>query len=175
MTAQLGSRTPVAGTWTVSDSRTRVTFAARGLGGRLVHGSVSCSSGEVRLDEGGRPVRVRGEVDLESLATGIARRDADLRTPRFLDVARHPTMTWSADRFRPSPDGAWIAEGVLSVRGTTAPLTLVGRPEPVEGGWLRVRAAGTLDRTTVGIRVPALLVGRTVRVAVDAWLRAPSP
>jgi polyisoprenoid-binding protein YceI len=173
VTAQLGYRTPVAGTWTVCDSRTRVTFAVRGLGGRLVHGSVACSSGEVRLDPVGRPVRVRGEVDLGSLATGIARRDADLRTPRFLDAERHPAMTWAADRFCPTADGAWVAEGVLSVRGTTAPLTLAGGPER-DGEWLRVRAVGVLDRTAVGIRVPALLVGRTVRVEVDAWLRSPS-
>jgi polyisoprenoid-binding protein YceI len=174
VTAQLGYRTLAAGTWTVCDSRTRVTFAVRGLGGLPVHGSVACCSGEVRLDAVGRPVRIRGEVDLGSVATGIARRDADLRSPRFLDADRHPTMTWAADRFCPAADGTWVAEGVLSARGTTAALTLVGTPER-DGDWLRVRAAGVLDRAAVGIRAPALLVGRTVRIGVDAWLRAPSP
>ena len=33
---------------------------------------------------------------------GIARRDPDLRKPRFLDIDRHPVMIWAADRFTPA-------------------------------------------------------------------------
>ena len=84
MTAQLQGLTRAAGTWIVSDSRTRVTFAVGNLG-RTVHGSVACSSGSVEVDASGAPVRARADLDLDSLATGIAKRDADLRTPRFLD------------------------------------------------------------------------------------------
>jgi hypothetical protein len=105
-----------AGVWTVSDSRTRVTFSVGKLG-RQAHGSVACSWGDLRLDADGRPVAVRAELDLNSLDTGIAKRDADLRKPRLLDIDRHPTMTWAADRFTPRDDGSWTAEGELSVRG----------------------------------------------------------
>ena len=106
-----------AGTWAVSDSRTRVTFRVGNLG-RQAHGSVACSWGELRLDGDGLPVAVRAELDLNSLDTGIAKRDADLRKPRLLDIDRHPTMTWNADRFTPADDGSWTAEGTLCVRGT---------------------------------------------------------
>jgi polyisoprenoid-binding protein YceI len=59
-----------AGTWAVSDSRTRVTFTV-GNFGRPAHGSVTCSWGQVALDGAGTPVRVRAELDLNSLDTGI--------------------------------------------------------------------------------------------------------
>jgi polyisoprenoid-binding protein YceI len=157
-----------AGVWTVSDSRTRVTFTVANLG-RPVHGSVSCAWGELRLDAEGRPVSVRAGLDLASVDTGIARRDRDLRARHFLDTDRHPVMTWTATRFTPRDDGSWTAGGVLALRGTSAPLTLVGTPEQDDAG-LRVRARGELDRTAVGIRAPSLLVGRTVRVEVDARL-----
>ena len=85
MTAQVRTTALAAGTWTVSDSRTRVTFAVRNLG-RPAHGSVACSWGLLEVDEAGLPARVSAELDLESLDTGIARRDADLRKPRFLDI-----------------------------------------------------------------------------------------
>lgn len=160
-----------AGTWRVSDSRTSVGFTVTNFG-RPVHGSVACSFGEVSIDDAGAPLRVYAELDLESLATGIARRDSDLRKPRFLDIDRHPVMRWTADGFTPTGDGGWTADGVLSVRGTTAPLAVTGSVESVDlaGGWLRVRADGVLDRTAVGIRAPSVLVGRSVAVHIDAWL-----
>jgi len=168
MTAPLRALVLTAGTWRVSDSRTRVAFAVRNFG-LVVHGTVACASGEVELDADGSPVRAFARIDLESVDTGIARRDLDLRKPRLLDIDRHPVMTWSADRFTPTVDGAWRAEGVLAVRGTSAPLVLTGTPEP-EGEWLRIRATGELDRTTVGIRVPSMVIGRSIAITVDAWL-----
>jgi polyisoprenoid-binding protein YceI len=159
----------LAGTWTVSDSRTRVTFSVRNLGWRA-HGSVACSWGELRLDSSGRPLAVRAEFDLNSLDTGIAKRDLDLRKPRLLDIDRQPTMSWAADRFTQAEDGCWTASGVLSVRGTTAELTVTGTPEPAEDGWLRVRGIAVLDRGAVGIRAPSILIGRTVEIEIDAWL-----
>ena len=171
MTAQIGVPAIAAGTWTVSDGRTRVTFSVGNLG-RRAHGSVALGWGEVRVDAAGAPVRVRAELDLNGLDTGIARRDADLRKPRFLDVDRHPTMRWEADRFTRTDDGRWAAHGELHVRGTSAPLTVVGAPEAadLEGQWVRVRACATLDRTAVGIRAPSFVIGRTVEIAIDAWL-----
>jgi polyisoprenoid-binding protein YceI len=162
-----------AGAWTVSDSRTRVTFSVGNLG-KQAHGSVSCSWGDLRLDAEGCPIAARAELDLNSLDTGIAKRDADLRKPRLLDIDRHPTMTWSADRFTPADDGSWTAEGTLCVRGTAAALIVVGTAE-VDGSWLRVRARGELDRRSVGIRAPSLLIGRTVTIEVEAWLTPAVP
>jgi polyisoprenoid-binding protein YceI len=168
VTAQLPTTT--AATWTVSDSRTRVTFAVGNLG-RVARGSIACGRGDVEVDAGGAPVRASAELDLNTLDTGISRRDADLRKPRLLDIDGHPVMTWRCDRFVPTGDGGWAAEGVLSVRGTTAPLTVTGRPEAApDGEWLRVRGEAVLDRTAVGIRAPAFLIGRTVSITIDAWL-----
>jgi polyisoprenoid-binding protein YceI len=171
VTAQLRGLPRTAGTWAVSDSRTRVSFAVGNLG-RVAHGSVACSWGEVEVDASGTPVRAAAEFDLESLDTGIAKRDRDLRKPRLLDIDRHPVMAWRCDRFVSAPDGGWTAEGTLSVRGTTAPLVVTGRPEAagLDGEWIRVGAQAVLDRTAVGIRVPSLVIGRTVTVSVDAWL-----
>jgi polyisoprenoid-binding protein YceI len=174
VTAQLRSLPTTAGVWQVSDSRTVIAFSVGSLGHR-VHGSVPLSWGEVELDCTGAPSRVRAEFDLNGLDTGISKRDADLRKPRYLDIDRHPTMTWSADRFTPGADGSWTAVGRLSVRGTSAPLTVTGTAESValDGEWVRVRASGVLDRTTVGIRAPSFLIGREVRIEIDAWLLRP--
>lgn len=170
MTAPLRVRPTAAGTWAVSDSRTRVSFAVGNLG-RVAHGTVACSHGTVEVDGAGTPVRAFAELDLNSVDTGISKRDADLRKPWLLDIGRHPVMTWRCDRFV-ATDGGWTAEGELTVRGTPVPLTVTGRPEAaaLDGEWLRVRAEAVLDRTAVGIRAPSFLIGRTVSITIDAWL-----
>lgn len=174
MSAGLRSPLVATGTWVVSDSRTRVTFTVRNLGAR-VQGSVACGHGRVEVGEAAAPVRAAAELDLGSIDTGIARRDADLRKPGLLDIDRHPTMTWSAERFTPGDDGSWTAEGVLCVRGTSAPLPVTATAEVQPDGWLRIRAHATLDRTAVGIRAPRVLIGRVVEIDVDAWLHRPCP
>jgi polyisoprenoid-binding protein YceI len=171
VTAPLRSRPATTGTWSVSDSRTRVGFAVGNLG-RVAHGTVACSHGTVEVDGAGVPVRAFAELDLTSVDTGISKRDADLRKPWLLDIDRHPVMTWRCDRFVATGDGGWTAEGELTVRGTTVPLAVTGRPDAsaLDGTWLRVRAEAVLDRTAVGIRAPRFLIGRTVTITVDAWL-----
>ncbi|HLM04086.1 MAG TPA: YceI family protein [Blastococcus sp.] len=172
MTVQVQVPRIAAGRWTASDSRTRIGFTVGNLG-RPVHGSVACGSADVDVDDAGSPVRVRAEMDLNSIHTGIAKRDSDLRKPRLLDIDRNPSMVWTADRFTGHEDGTWTAEGEIFVRGTRAPLTVTGTAEPAapDGSWIRVRASGTLDRATVGIRVPRVVIGRTVEIQIDAWLR----
>jgi polyisoprenoid-binding protein YceI len=174
VTAQLPVLPTTAGTWTVSDSRTRVAFAV-GTFGRVAHGSVTCAAGSVELDAMGEPVRVFAELDLNTLDTGISKRDLDLRKPSLLDIDRHPVMTWRCDRFVASGDGGWTAEGELSVRGTTTPLAVSGRPEAagLDGEWIRVRAEGVVDRRAVGIRAPSFIIGRRISISIDAWLTAP--
>jgi len=174
VTAPVQVAAPTAGTWAVSDSRTRVTFAVRNLG-RPVHGSMACRWGELEVDGTGAPVRVMGELDLGSVATGIAKRDSDLRKPWLLDIDRHPTMTFTADRFIRHDDGRWTADGVLHLRGTSVPLAVTGVAEVPADGWVRVRATATLDRRAVGIRAPRFLIGSRVEIDVDAWLSCPCP
>ncbi|MGY1742633.1 MULTISPECIES: YceI family protein [unclassified Blastococcus] len=168
MTAGLRPPALAAGTWVASDCRTRAAFTVRGLTGPVT-GTVALTSGAVEVDAAGGPRHARAEFDLRTVSTGIARRDADLRKPHLLDASGYPAMTWSADRFTRDEDGAWTADGVLRLRGTSAPLAVRAVPE-VRAGRLRLRGTATMDRRSVGIRAPRLLIGREVTIDVDAWL-----
>lgn len=163
-----GARTVI---WAVSDSRTQVRFTVRNLG-IPVKGSVALSHGEVEVDPDGAPVQARAEFDLATLDTGIGRRDLDLRHPRFLAVDAQPVMVWTCNRFTRRDDGSWLAAGTLAVRGTAAPLEVTAVAEEADGAVV-VRAAAVLDRLAVGIRAPRPMIGRVVRIEVDAWLVPP--
>lgn len=170
-----GLRLPAlaAGTWVASDCRTRAAFTVRGLTGPVT-GTVALTCGEIEVDATGGPRRASAELDLRTVATGIARRDADLCRPHLLDADRCPAMTWSADRFTRGGDGSWTADGVLALRGTATPLAVRAVPE-LRDGRLLLRATATMDRRSVGIRAPRPLIGREVRIEVEAELAPARP
>ena len=109
-----------SGRWTVELAHSAATFRASSLG-RTVTGAVPVIEGVVEVADGGLPSVITGSLDLGAISTGNARRDRDLRKPRFLDLDRHPTMTFAADSVTASRVG-WSVAGRLTARGATVGL-----------------------------------------------------
>ncbi len=63
-------------------------------------------------------------VQLGSASTANADRDTTLRGKDFFDVAGHPTATWSASKIRALGGNRYAADGTLTLRGVTKPVTL---------------------------------------------------
>lgn len=168
MRAPLGTSTGLDGRWTVDTTSARATFSARDLLHRPVSGTLDVTSGSVDVSDG-VPVRAEARLDLGSVDTGSARRDRDLRGPRFFDVAASPVLAFAGGPARSAPEG-WHLPGVLTLRGTSCALVLTVEVDDAEDG-PRVRASTTLDRRDLGIHVPRLLVGTAVHLTVTALLR----
>jgi polyisoprenoid-binding protein YceI len=159
------------GRWAAVPARTTATFAVGNLRS-VVHGSIAVVSGALDVDDDGYPVAVRAELDLRTIGTGHTKRDADLHKRGLLDIAAHPTMTFTCDDLR--PDGAgWRADGTLGLRGTSCPLDVTGTVDGSDQGTVHVLGTAVLDRTAIGIRAPRMMIGRLVTITVDAWLTVP--
>jgi polyisoprenoid-binding protein YceI len=155
------------GRWTVDLAHSTATFRVGNLG-RTVTGTVPIIEGTVDIDGGG-PSAVTGSLDLGAIDTGNARRDKDLRKPRLLDLDRYPTMTFVADTVSVSPAG-WSVSGHLTARGRS--VRLVGEAEVSEqDGSATVTARTRLDRRTLGVRAPRIMIGHTVDITVTATIR----
>lgn len=64
-------------------------------------------------------------VDITSATTGDGQIDGAMQTEEYFNAAGHPTAVFEAATIRAgSEPGAYIAEGALSLRGVTAPLSL---------------------------------------------------
>jgi polyisoprenoid-binding protein YceI len=160
----------LAGDWRVITERTRATFTVRKLGLITVHGSIVVLEGSATLDASGRPTAASVVLEPTTIATGNTRRDADLRGPRFFDVARFDTLRFRAEDVEPADDG-WLVRGHLTVRDRQAPLDLtVSHQVDAATGTATVRAHGVLDRATTGLRAPRWLIGRWIGVEVTAVL-----
>ncbi|MFJ7218745.1 YceI family protein [Amycolatopsis sp. NPDC098790] len=157
-----------AGTWTVRSGRTTAAFTVRNFGFNAVPGTIPVRAGHVEVDSGGEVTAVCAELDLGGLDTGNPKRDADLKKPNLLDSAARPGLAFEATAVRKHGDG-WEVTGELRLRGTSCPLTLT-----VERAGDGVRATGTLDRAPLGMKVPRAVIGRYVRIVVDAELEPPT-
>jgi polyisoprenoid-binding protein YceI len=190
------------GRWVVVPARSTATFRARDILRRTVVGTFPVLEGTVTVDDTGCPVSVSAVLDATGVDTGIARRDRDLRSLHFFDVAAFPTITFTASEVRPAGAG-WVVEGLLVVRDLPCPVSLDVRPEQeapvdgvggpmsssaaggdagpavgdgigVDGGFVVVMATATPDRRDAGLRAaPGFVVGHRVEVEVRATLQPP--
>jgi len=159
------------GRWIVDPAHSTATFRVGNLG-RTVTGTVPITEGTVDID-GGQPSAMTGSLDLGAIDTGNARRDKDLHKPKLLDLDRYPTMTFTADTITAAPAG-WRVTGHLTARNTT--VRLIGDAEVT--GYDRsatVTAHTRLDRRTLGIRAPRIMIGHVIDITVTAALRLSTP
>ena len=153
------------GRWIVDVAHSAATFRVRSLG-RTVTGTVPIIEGTVDIGPDGLPSAITGSLDLSAIDTGNARRDSDLRRPGLLDLDRHPTMTLAAATATVSSAG-WSVTGRLSARGTS--VRLAGDVK-ISGQNQSATLTGhtRLDRRTLGIRAPRIMIGREIDITVTA-------
>ena len=115
------TRTPsLTGAWTIDPARTLVEFAGKHMMVTTVKGRFRDVRGTIQIDEADHArSSVEVEIDAGSLDSGVEQRDAHLKSPDFLHVEQHPTITFRSTRV--DPIGAREARvlGDRSIRGTT--------------------------------------------------------
>lgn len=119
--------------WRIDPAHTQVEFKAKHMMITTVRGRFSEVSGWVEADEANpENSRVEVEIDASSIDTRVGDRDTHLRSEDFLDVERHPKITFRSKRI----EGAHAQEGDefrvvgdLTIRGETREVVLDARYE----------------------------------------------
>lgn len=125
--------------------------------------------------------QVEVSIDAASIDTRIADRDRHLRSADFLDVEKHPTITFTSTRVEALAGGKLKVYGNLTIKGVTRPVVLDVETSPVlkdPWGNLRVgvHATTTIDRKDFGVSWHKVLdtgevvVGDDVSVILDVEL-----
>ncbi|MGO8996371.1 MAG: YceI family protein [Polyangiaceae bacterium] len=119
------TKTATATRWTIDPGHSAVGFSVRHLMITNVRGEFEKFRGDV-VYEAAHPeaTRIEATIDVASLNTREAKRDADLRSPLFFDVENNPQMTFVSKRARAAGDGNLEVTGDLTIRGTTREVTL---------------------------------------------------
>ena len=110
--------------WNIDPAHTSVGFVARHLGLSKVRGQFAGFRGEVEGDPSDITT-AKGwfEVDMESIDTGNADRDAHLKSADFFDVEKFPTMRFVGKRIERS-GGGYRVVGDLTIKDVTKEVAL---------------------------------------------------
>ena len=165
--------------WEIDSSHSGIHFAVRHLVIAKVRGQFTRWSGTVTVPDGdfGR-ASVNVVIDASSIDTGVADRDAHLKSPDFFDVATYPDITFAAERVELQGADRARLVGSATIKGVTREVAFdVERFGLVTDPWGNQRAAFTagtsLDRRDFGLtwnqalETGGVVVGERVEIEIE--------
>ena len=125
MTTQSEAEKTTRSTWQFDPVHTLVEFSGKHMMFTTVKGHFKSVRGTILLDEAD-PSRSSVEVEIEtpSLYSGVEYRDNHLKSPDFLDIERHPTITFKSTRVELLSSDRAKVFGELTIRGITREVVL---------------------------------------------------
>jgi polyisoprenoid-binding protein YceI len=110
--------------WKIDPMHSEADFAIKHMAISTVHGSFHGVSGVITFDPANMAKSsVEATIPVDTVDTGVAPRDNDLKSPRFFDAAQFPTMTFKSTSVHKAGDHYDVA-GDLTLHGVTKPVVL---------------------------------------------------
>jgi polyisoprenoid-binding protein YceI len=160
---------PRLGRYEIDPRASTVAFKGRHLFGLApVRGTFAIAHGMIDVADPIADSSVHVQIDAASFHTGNNHRDSDVRSARFLDADRHPSMTFASTRLDRSGGSATLT-GVLTVHQVARPVSLTVEQcilQPTGPHSLIVRASTRIDRTQFGLTAAPGLAGRHLDVSL---------
>src|SRR6476469_275659 len=157
--------------WKVDPNHSTAAFAVRHMMVSTVRGSFSGIKGTVEYDPANLDAsKANLTIDTTTVDTRNENRDKDLRSAKFFDVEKYPTITFVSKRVIPQGQGKFQLVGDMSMHGVTKEVTFsVEGPMPAvkDGkGNLHSGASATakVNRKDVGLTWNGPLEGGGVTV-----------
>ena len=175
-----GTKVAVAEKYAIDASHSGVVFGWNHFGFSNPTARFDKIEGSVLLDKADLTrSSVSVTLSVESLDTGVAKLDEELKGPGFLDAANYPTITFKSTKVEKTGENGLKITGDLTVHGVTKPVMLDAKVNKIGlfeiPGVFKAQTAG-FDATTVIKRsdfgvtkyVPAVSDEMPVRITLDA-------
>ena len=167
-------------TWQIDPNHSSAQFAVRHLAISTVRGAFTKVSGTVQFDD--RDISkssVEVTIDAASVDTRVPDRDKDLRSDRFFDAEKYPTLTFKSTKVEQVETGKLKVTGDLTIHGVTKQVVLdvEGPTAAVKDPWGNQRAAANastkINRQDFGVKWNTKMdnggwvVGDDVAITID--------
>ena len=167
--------------WTIDPAHTQIEFSVKHMMFTTVRGQFSDFEGTVELDtDNPSESSVAVTIDAASVDTGVADRDAHLKSGDFFDVENHPEITFRSTRVSgPIEEGQpFEVVGDLTIHGVTREVTLEAAfqgtgTDPWGGTRAGFAAETTIDRRDFDLtwnqtlETGGVLVGKEVTISLQ--------
>jgi len=169
-----------AGRWALDTNHSSVGFTVRHLGVSKVRGRFNRFETDVVIGETLAETSVTATIEVGSIDTANADRDAHVLSAEIVDVEARPTLTFRSTGIE--RDGEDFAlHGDLTIGDVTKPVTLaveLGGLEPFADGVRHAgfEARGELRRSEFGIAtgIPSAMLGDVIKIELDLQLLEPA-
>ena len=173
------------GTWALDASHTEIGFTVRHLMSK-VRGTFEAFEGTIVSADDITASTVTVSVDLASVNTGTADRDAHLRSGDFFNAEENPKMTFTSTGVVAKGGNDFVVTGDLTIKGVTKSVELATEllgegGDPWGGTRVGLEATTTISRKEFGIdfNIPVegadkLMIGDkiTISIVAEAVLQA---
>jgi polyisoprenoid-binding protein YceI len=165
-------------TWHLDGPHSAAQFSVTHLGISTVRGNFTKVSGDVDYSPADpTKASVNVTIDASSVDTRVERRDNDVRSDHFLDVAKYPTITYKSKSVKLAAPGKLLVTGDLTIHGVTKEVTLdvTGPNTPIKnpmGPGERTGASATakISRKDFGVTFMTGMVGDEIDIQIDVEL-----
>ena len=169
-------------TWAIDNSHTLVEFSVRHLMISTVKGRFGEVSGKVTADDADpSKAQIEATINVASIDTREAQRDAHLRSADFFDAENFPTLTFRSTRIEKASGDDLKVTGDLTIRGITREVVLdvtsEGRVKDPWGGERAGYSAKTkIKRSDFGLtwnmalETGGVVVGDEIKIALEVEL-----
>lgn len=176
-----------AAEYQIDPAHSAAHFTVRHMMVSNVRGDFSKVTGTIVYDEKNpAATKIDATIDATTVNTSEPKRDAHLKSPDFLDVAKYPVMTFKSKSVKVTADGLAVT-GDLTIHGVTRQVVLnVEKPsaelKDAKGGARRGATATTkINRKDFGltwnmaIEAGGVAVGEEVAIVIDIEATRPGP
>ena len=124
-----------ASDWSIDPDHSNIQFKIRHMMISDVKGTFGKVKGMIRIDEKDMSQSaVDVAIETDSLSTGVAKRDAHLKSNEFFDAAQYPALTFVSRKVTPNGTGQLKILGDLTIHGITREVVL-----DVEGPTIEIK------------------------------------
>ena len=115
----------MASNWTIDPDHSNIQFKVRHMMITDVKGTFGKVKGVIRIDEKDMSLSaVDVAIEIDSINTGVAKRDEHLKSVEFFDAAKYPTLTFVSRKVTQSGKGQMKILGDLTIHGISREVVL---------------------------------------------------
>lgn len=169
--------------WKIDPAHSAADFKVRHMMIANVKGAIKGITGELTENVTDTSLSsIEATLDVNTINTGEAQRDAHLKSADFLDTEKYPTITFKSTKVEKKGHEEYAVTGDLTIHGVTKPATLAveGPTPPQKDPWgnTRIGLAATtkINRKDFGLTYNAaletggVLVGEEVHITIELEL-----
>jgi polyisoprenoid-binding protein YceI len=174
-------------TWQVDPAHSEALFSIRHLTISTVRGGFSKIKGTISFDDKDPSKSVVDvAIDMSTVDTREPKRDDDLRSDKFFDVTKYPTMTFKSTKVEQVSAGKLKVTGDLTLHGVTKEVVLDvdGPSAAIKDPWGNQRAAASattkINRQDFGVKWNktidngGVMLGDDVSITIDVEMIQPA-